>query len=219
MDARLGSGEGRAHMKRLMPVLTLLLITLALGVGSAAGQGEPDEGEGGGGIPLCGSDLSCNAQVVQDIVVTYKYGFAIYVYCHNNTPRAPDCPDVKDVDVKATVLPSVAKILHSSSTTITAGPTAARLGKDVNVPDPNENFDKNGHYYFVQLKPAIERRMKAIKVRSLGMTLSGVVTRPDGSKFNVKSDELGVTAFQGNCQGRSLRIKRRITYGGRCIPF
>jgi hypothetical protein len=201
-------------MKRLLPVLIVLPIAFAFSGGSAAAQcGEGvDSCEGGGGN-LCAS--GCGVQAVQDIRVTYKYGFAMYVEC--GPPYLPACPPAKDVDVKATVLPSVAKILHISSTTITAGPTEARLGKDVDVPDPDENFGAKSHFYFVQLKPAVERAMKNIKVRTLEPTLSGSITRADGSKVNVKT-RLGTTAFMGNCSGQSLRIKRRIVYGGHCIP-
>lgn len=221
MDARLRSGEGDAHMKRLLPALTLLPIVFALSVGSAGGQGCPDGsdtcGEGGGAPPPVCVGGGCSVQYINDIRVAYLFGQAVYVECGTNAPK---CPDAKDVDVKVTILPSVARVLHASSTTISAGPTDVRTGKEIDakVPDPSENFSKDSHYYFVQLKPAIEQRMKKIKVRSIGVTVSGVVTRPDGTKVNVKS-RLVTSGFEGNCSGLSLHIQRRLTYGGHCEAF
>ncbi len=221
MDASLRGGKGGVHMKRLLPALTLLPIAFALSVGSAVGQGCPDGadecGEGGGAPPPVCVGNSCSVQYINDIRVAYLFGQALYVECGTNAPK---CPDAKDVDVKVTILPSVAKVLHASSTTISAGPTEMRTGKEIDakVDDPNENFSKDSHYYFVQLKPAIEQRMKKIKVRSIGVTVSGVVTRPDGTKINVKS-RLVTSGFEGNCSGRSLHIQRRLTYGGHCEAF
>jgi hypothetical protein len=224
MDTGLGSGEGRAHMKRLLPALTLLLISLTFIVGSAAGQ-QCEEGadscEGGGAPPasaLCSNSFPCETLSSYDIAVLYRYGQPVYINC--GTSGTPKCPDVKDVDIKVKVLPSVARVLHTSSTTISVAETHGPLtGKQVDVPDPNDNFDPQLQYYFVQLKPAVERRMKKIKVRMISMTVSGSVTRADGTKVAVKSDELVSVAFPGNCSGQSLRIKRRLTYGGHCMAF
>jgi hypothetical protein len=218
------SGKGGHHMNRLLPVLTLLLTAIALtsvGVGSAAGQCEEgaDSCEGGGtpaASALCSNSFPCSVLASYDIAVLYKYGQPVYINC--GTSGTPGCPDAKDVDIKVKVLPSVARVLHTSSTTISAGPIDVRTGKQVDVPDPNDNFDPGLRYYFVQLKPAVERRMKEIKVRSMSLTVTGHVTRADGTKVAVDTELVSV-AFPGNCSGRSLRIKRRLVYGGHCMAF
>ena len=189
---------------------------------TAAGpqQGDPCEGE----CPTtkrhlaCSTGLTCEAQPVQDLRQTYRYGQAVYVECNDAEAPYPACPKAGDVDITVTVLASVAKVLHSG-TTISTGKVSARLGKDVN-PNPSEGFSDTSQYYVVELKPSVVKRMKAINVSFLGMTVTGTVTRSDGTKAKIKhGDDPEITSFHGNCSGRNLHIQRRLTYGGHCTSF
>jgi len=203
-------------MLRFPVLLILLLSALALGAGSASSQ-ECEEGCGVKQLPACSYRNSCSVQAVQDIRVTYRYGWSVSIDCDADPGTgSPPCPDPADVGIKVTVLKSVAKVLHSG-TTISAGAVSSRRGKDINVPDPNQNYDPQALYYFVKLKPAVVKRMKAINVSTLEPTVSGTVDRGDGTTGKIPS-ELVLTAFQGNCSGRTLHIQRRLTYGGHCVP-
>jgi len=210
--------------KFLRPLILLALMAAALGTTTALAQSdEPPEGDScAEGCPTaqfapCTHRLACDVQEVQQLKVLYRYGQSVRVECDDKASSAsPPCPSAGDVDIKVTVLPSVAKVLHSG-TTISESETTARLGKEIS-PDPDQDFDSHSQYYFVKLKPSIVRRMKAIKVNMISTTVSGTVAAPDGSKAAIKS-KLSTSAFPGNCSGQDLHIQRRLTYGGHCEAF
>lgn len=144
---------------------------------------------------------ACEAPEIQSIDSAYKYGQALYLDCGVSFR----CPAAKNVDVKATVSKSVAKVLGLTSTTVAGGDAVGP--KRVNLDDEKKT------YYFVPLRADAERKMKAKEVRSITVTVSGTATGPDGiRRFAARVD----WSFDGNCSGRDLKITRHLTYGGTC---
>jgi len=144
MDASLPGGEGRAHMKRLLPALTLLSIAFALSVGSAAGQ-QCEEGadscEGGGAAPP--PDYSTATPIGDDLYKVLDRGL-------------PFRCDASDCTIKATVSVSkaVARYLRLSSRTLASGtptgPTTAVIGER-----------RQHNVFFLKLPSSFERKVKA----------------------------------------------------------
>jgi hypothetical protein len=133
----------------------------------------------------------------------YKQGLALYFDCGASFA----CPAAQDVDVEATVIKSVAKALGLPSRTVAGG--------NATGPKQAKVDGRRGTYYFVPLRADVVRRMKAKKVRSMTVTVSGTATGADGvRRFAPKRIEWFTNA---NCSGLDLKMQRHLVYGGKCI--
>jgi hypothetical protein len=179
---------------------------------------------------FCSADspYRCDIWPVQTIDDAYRYGQAVVIDCgeaaypdyqadydrlppraRENLHKPFDCPRERDVDLKVTVIKSVKNALGLRSTTISAreanGPLRVKLEED----------EEKQTYYFMPLRANVERKMKAKKVRTITVTVSGTATGRDGKTKRFKSTR-AEWSFNGNCQGRDLKMQRHLTYGGTC---
>jgi hypothetical protein len=179
---------------------TLLLVGVLVPAAVRAQGDEP-----GRGPSDCRQARNCQPVEVEHLSTVYAHGQAFYLPCGDVT-----CP-ASLPHVKVTVLRSVAKTLGLHSTTIAEGAAAGpSRTNDSSIDDTSKS------YYFIPLKASVERAMKKKKVSSMDPVASGSVPNLDGSVYQFKST-LVSWSFDGNCSGRKLHIKRRLTYGGHCV--
>lgn len=190
--------------------VTVLTVLLAGVVGPTTVWAQSD---GGNTQQRFCADGQCNTSGGQELRTAYAHGQAFYVGCgQQGSSLSFACPSSLQ-HMKVTVLKSVAKTLGLSSTTIASGAAAGpSRTNDATIEDTKKS------YYFLPLKASVERKMKAKKVNSIGVTVSGSATGPDGTVYHFKSTLVN-WGFAGNCGGRGLHIQRRLSYGGHCEAF
>lgn len=192
--------------------LPLVLAVFVVLPGSAAAQT-------GGDRPVCSPDVftASNDATCEiwwnglDINAVYRYGGqGVMINCDRGDRRRTFvCPRAKDVNFKMTVIKSVKKALGFKSTTISNGKATGPV-----YYNPGDGTGKQT-FYFAGVRDQVLRRMKAKKVRSMTLTVSGSVTGVDGTvkKF---SRTRSSWSFNGNCGGMGLKMQRHLMYGGTC---